>query len=176
MNAKNDNTVLKVTRILVNGLLVGVVIGGAMLVIGAVVLPYYWTDVVADVAKSRPTANTTGLMPSILALMAFAIVVLGIVWTVLRKLQTIIATVQDGDPFVHANAARLKAIGWLLVTIQVIGLPLGRLVEHIGKRLQESDMQSEFSISGILAILLVFVLAGVFERGTTMRDELEGTV
>ena len=31
-------------------------------------------------------------------------------------------------------------------------------------------------LNGILSILLVFILAGIFERGAEMREELEGTV
>ena len=40
----------------------------------------------------------------------------------------------------------------------------------------ENNVDNDLSLSGILAILLVFILAGVFERGAEMREELEGTV
>ena len=40
----------------------------------------------------------------------------------------------------------------------------------------ESDTGWDLSLNGILAILLVFILAGIFERGAEMREELEGTV
>lgn len=84
--------------------------------------------------------------------------------------------VAEGDTFIRANAVRLKAIGWLMLAIQIVGIPLAGLVDWIGGRIHEADMHGDFSISGILAILLVFVLAGIFEKGAAMREDLEGAV
>jgi len=42
--------------------------------------------------------------------------------------------------------------------------------------LGESDTGLDMSLNGILSILLVFILAGIFEHGAAMREEQEGTV
>ncbi len=176
MTVNSNEAVLKVTRGFIFLFMGLTALGGVAMVLGLVVLPIFWTDIVAEVAKSSPEAELTGLMLPILALLAFAILMLAIVWIILRKLLALIGTVAEGDPFVRANAVRLKAIAWFLVAIQVIGIPMGGLVVWIGDRLHEADMHGDFSISGVLSILLVFVLAGVFEKGAAMREELEGTV
>jgi Protein of unknown function (DUF2975) len=176
MTTNPNGTVLKVTRGFIFLFLGLLALAGLAMAVASVAVPFFWQDIVTEVAKSSPEAQLSGLLPPILALLAFAIVILGLVWTILRKLLAMIATVAEGDPFVRANAVRLKAIGWLMVAIQIIGIPMGALVGWIGERLHETDMHGDFSISGILAILLVFVLAGVFEKGAAMREELEGTV
>ena len=40
----------------------------------------------------------------------------------------------------------------------------------------EFDVEAAIDVTGLLTILLVFILARVFERGVAMREELEGTV
>jgi hypothetical protein len=76
---------------------------------------------------------------------------------VLTRLLAIVETVRLGDPFVAENAGRLQTIG-----VSTMAHPL--------------DIDWNFSLTRWLAVLLVFVLARVFEHGTRMRDELEGTV
>jgi len=84
----------------------------------------------------------------------------------------LIRTVDRGDPFVPENADRLRAMAWLLLAIELLGLATG-LVGHwaVGK-----SFGFEFSITGLIAVLSLFVLARVFARGTAMRDDIEGTV
>jgi hypothetical protein len=40
----------------------------------------------------------------------------------------------------------------------------------------DMDIAIQFSLAPWLAVLLLFVLAGVFAHGTRLRDDLEGTV
>lgn len=176
MSEPTNNAVLKVTRGMIYVLMVLVVIGGIALAIASVALPLNWDHVLVEIAKEKPGMNAEGLLPWILAVLAFAMAPLGAVWTILKKLLAIIGTVAEGDPFVRANAVRLKVIGWIMVAMQVIGIPFALVVTNVGDRIGEADMKGDFSITSVLAILLVFVLAGVFERGAAMREELEGTV
>jgi Protein of unknown function (DUF2975) len=94
----------------------------------------------------------------------------------MRKLLSIINSVEQGNPFITANAIRLRAIGWIMVGIQIIGLPLAAAAGNVADMFGENDVGFDLPINGILAILLVFILAGIFERGAEMREELEGTV
>ena len=50
------------------------------------------------------------------------------------------------------------------------------LASKVADRFGENDVNYEISVSGLLAILMTFVLARVFQRGAEMREELEGTV
>ena len=94
----------------------------------------------------------------------------------MRKILAIIGSVEDRNPFVVANAVRLKAIGWLMVAVQIIGIPLAIVAREAADMFGENNVDLDISLNGILAILLVFILAGIFERGAEMREELEGTV
>jgi hypothetical protein len=89
----------------------------------------------------------------------------------LARLRAIVATVRAGDPFVAANARRLTAIAWSLLGIMICDLGFGLMASMI-----DTQIGWSFSLTGWLAILLLFVLARVFDHGTRMRDEIEGTV
>jgi hypothetical protein len=83
----------------------------------------------------------------------------------------------ESDPFVEDNARRLMQIGWLLVAMQIVGLTADMIISMFPKAVSD-HVQAGFDLSpvGILAVLLIFVLAQIFRRGAQMRDELEGTV
>jgi len=94
---------------------------------------------------------------------------------VLDRLAGIIATVGAGDPFVAANARRLEGLGWALLAWQLLDLTFGALVMWFD-RLGVDHATWTPAISGWVMVLLVFVLARVFRRGTQMRNDLEGVV
>ena len=97
-------------------------------------------------------------------------------YLVLKRLLAIVETVRAGDPFVAANASRLQAIAWALLALQLLGLVIGAIGKAISTPAHPVDLDTGFSISGWLAVLLTFVLARVFAEGAQMRDDLEGTV
>lgn len=55
-------------------------------------------------------------------------------------------------------------------------LAVGAIVAGVSTTAHPLDIDWNFSLTRWLAVLLLFVLARVFEHGTRMRDELEGTV
>ena len=95
---------------------------------------------------------------------------------ILDRLVAMVDTVRSGDPFVIANAERLKRIAWLVVGLQVIHLAIGVIIRVIGSGSQHLDIDWTFSLTPWIAVLLIFVLANVFEHGARMRADLEGTV
>lgn len=106
-----------------------------------------------------------------------AIVVIGfigalIVHTVLRRLLAMIDSVRDGDPFVAGNAERLNAIAWSVLVLEVLRMA----VTAIASAVWEPGRLGGFSFAPWLAVLLLFVLSGVFAQGARMRADLEGTV
>jgi Protein of unknown function (DUF2975) len=171
-----DNRILRITRLLVYLIMGLVALAGSVLALVCVVLPFYWTEAMAELSTVHPNLDPTTLLPHLLSVFALGILTLGLIWTMMRKLLAIIASVEDGNPFVRANAIRLKAIGWLMVGLQIVGVPLAIAAGNAADMFGESDTGWDLSLNGILAILLVFILAGIFERGAEMREELEGTV
>ena len=110
-----------------------------------------------------------------------AIAVVGLVavpvnYFVLRRLRAIVETVRTGDPFVAANASRLQAIAWVLLTLQLLGLVIDAIAKAVSIPGHPLDIDAGFSINGWLAVLFTFLLARVFAEGTLMREDLEGTV
>src|SRR5260221_2860452 len=106
-----------------------------------------------------------------------AIVVVGlvgaaIVRTILRRLLAIVDTVRVGDPFILDNAGRLEAIPWHVLALE--GLRV--VVAAIAAGVSEPQRIAAFSFAPWLAVLLLFVLAGVFAQGARLRADLEGTV
>ena len=106
-----------------------------------------------------------------------SIVVLGviaaaIVHTILRRLLAIVDTVRDGDPFTLENAGRLDAIAWRVLALEVLRI----VIAAIASAVWEPGKVDGFSIASWFAVLLLFVLSGVFAQGARMRADLEGTV
>ena len=83
----------------------------------------------------------------------------------------------ENDPFVAENARRLMQIAWLLLALQVVGLAADTAMSLFPKEVSD-HVHAGFDLSpiGVLAVLLIFVLAQIFRRGSQMRAELEGTV
>jgi Protein of unknown function (DUF2975) len=94
----------------------------------------------------------------------------------LTRLLAIVDTVRRGDPFVAGNAARLQTTAWALLGLELLHLAVGAIAAAASTPSQPLDLDWNFSIAGWLAVLLLFVLARVFDYGTRMRDDLEGTV
>lgn len=95
-----------------------------------------------------------------------------VVHTILRRLLAIVDTVRDGDPFVEENARRLEQIAWRVLALE--GLRM--VVAAIAAVVWEPGHIEAFSFAPWLAVLLLFVLAGVFSQGARMHADLEGTV
>ena len=91
------------------------------------------------------------------------------------RLNEIVATVQSGDPFVVANAARLQRIGWALLALQLLDLVLGGIVLFLD-RLGVDHATWTPGFTGWIAVLMMFVLARVFRTGAAMRDDLAMTI
>jgi len=116
-------------------------------------------------------AKTAGMR----CLLLLGIVMAGAILVMLRALGQIIVTVSAGDPFIMDNAARLRTIGWSLLFIQLLDIP-AFLIARSFPALGSAAPDGGVSPAGWLALLMTFVLAGVFVVGARMRDDLKGTV
>jgi hypothetical protein len=95
---------------------------------------------------------------------------------ILTRLLAMVGTVRAGDPFVMANAARLQAIAWVMIILNILSVVVAIIVRMISTPAHPINISAGPSIAGLLAILLTFVLARVFAEGARMRADLEGTV
>ncbi len=123
-----------------------------------------------------PSPEADKLIMGLRAIAVIGLVAIPVNHVVLKRLLTLIETVRAGDPFVAANANRLQAIAWALLALQVLSIVIGAIAKAISTPAHPLHFDAGFSISGWLAVLLVFVLARVFSEGALMREDLERTV
>jgi hypothetical protein len=148
-------------------------VGAAILVLLFVMPHEHW---IMTVFKLTPSPEATRLVWGLRAVAAIGVASIPINYLILKRLLAMVETVRMGDPFVAANARRLQAIAWALVTLQLLGLLVAIISRLISTPAHPVDLDSSFSAAGWLAVLLTFVLARVFAEGALMREDLEGTV
>ncbi len=143
------------------------------------------TLLIATIVAEEWTLTALGIPPSswmrpmmtgLRAIAVLGLVAIPLNHAVLRRPLAIVETVRMGDPFVAANAYRLQAIAWVLLSLQLLSLIIGAIGKAISTPVHPLHLDAGFSASGWLAVILTFVLARVFAEGTLMRKELEGTV
>lgn len=127
------------------------------------------------VARALGTDGGPRLILGMRLIMLVGIVGTPIAHAILSRLLSIVETVRIGDPFVSENASRLQSIAWAVLTLE-----LGRfIVVGVAKSISTATRPIQIetlSVTPWLAVLLLFVLARVFDHGARMREDLEGTV
>jgi hypothetical protein len=121
-------------------------------------------------------AGTWELHAALRSVVVVGIVGAYVVHRVLRELQAIVDTVRSGDPFVTDNAHRLQAIAWWVLAGEGLRVLVGAIAWSVSHYVQPLKMHIGFSLAPWLTVLLLFVLARVFDHGARMRADLEGTV
>jgi len=164
---------LSASRIAVRVLILG------NLLFGGLVLALFIASVIAEdwvftALGVRPGSNAT------LILWMRVVMVIGIgsvpfTYILLTRLLAIVDTVTFGDPFVAGNAARLKTMAWALLGLELLHLAVGAVAVGALSNTQV-NLDWSFTVTPWLAVLLLFVLAQVFDDGARMRDDLKGTV
>lgn len=111
------------------------------------------------------------------AIIAFGIASVPITAVALGNLSRIVLAVRQRDAFSMANAGRVQTIAWALLALQLLHVAVAAIAAAIATDKAPLKLGGGGSgISGWLAVVLLFVLAGVFREGAAMRDDLEGTV
>lgn len=147
---------------------------GAAIVVLLVALPArQW---IMTALRVGPSPETDRLIFGLQAIAVIGVAAVPLNHAVLRRLLTIVETVRSGDPFVAANASRLRTIAWALLALQVLSLVIGAIAKSVSTPAHPVVLNAGFSISGWLAVLLTFLLARVFAEGALMREDLAGTV
>ncbi len=162
--------------IIVTMVLIGLYVLGVAAMIFALATSRVPLDRIAHWTGVTMTADEIGRMA--LAAFAGAIAALALVHFLLRALRRVVASARIGDPFIEANAVDLVRVAWLLLGVDVVSAlikPTVYLLAPAAVRARIHDTV-HVSITGLFAVLLIFVLAQVFRRGSDMRAELAGTV
>jgi hypothetical protein len=123
-----------------------------------------------------PTRDSGRLIFGMRGIMVIGILATPVIHLVYTRLLSIVETVNSGDPFVVENAARLQAIAWAIVALELMHVGVVLFANGVWVDGQKVDIGGKFSITPWLTILMLFVLARVFDQGARMRDELAGTV
>lgn len=166
-------SVLATTRTLVRALVV------LNLVVGAGILALFVASFVArDALFTALGADATnvGFAVGGRLIMLIGLASAPLTHALLTRLLAIVETVRQGDPFGADNAARLQTAGWALLGLEVLHLAVGAVSAAASSPSQPMDLDWNFSFTGPLAVLLLFVLARVFDHGARLRQDLEGTI
>ena len=147
--------------------------GAAILALLVVMPNEQWIMSAFDLS---PSPEAERLVMGLRAIAMLGLAAIPVNHVVLKRLLAIVETVRAGDPFVAANADRLQAIAWALLTLQLLSLVIGAIGKAVSLPAHPLDLDAGFSVNGWLAVLLTFLLARVFAEGTLMREDLEGTV
>jgi Protein of unknown function (DUF2975) len=132
-----------------------------------------------EFTKDLPNVPVEQIAGGIFGFTLIIAILLFMLWQFIRRLRQIVQTV-DTDPFVRANAKRLREMGWIALISFIPGMVLVAMGSWFDTMAEKGS--GDISIEGgvdvgqFILILLLFILARVFERGADMREELEGTV
>jgi Protein of unknown function (DUF2975) len=169
------STALPIARVVLRTLIVlNWLFGAAILtLLIATVVAEQWSFTALGIP---PSSEVRPIMMGLRAIAVLGLVAIPLNDAVLRPLLAIVETVRSGDPFVAANAYRLRAIAWVLLALQLLSIVIGGIAKTTSTPSHPLHLDAGFSTSGWLAVLLTFVLARVFAEGTLMREDLAGTV
>ena len=168
----SSSAALPIAYVLLRILIVVNWLGGAAILALLVIMPNrQWIMSAFDLSAS-PEAERLVMGLRAIAVLGLAAIPLN--HAVLKRLLAIVETVRGGDPFVAANASRLRAIAWVLLALNLLSMVIGAIAKAVSTPAHPLHLDAGFSINGWLVVLLTFVLARVFAQGALMREDLEG--
>ena len=163
---------LKASRILLGILRAFNLVTGVMLIVAIPASFLFEPQFFEFFSKRPPRIDPTWLVPVLRIWMVLALLMVAALHVALARLLAMVETVRAGDPFVPDNAVRLNTIAWCALAMQLFHLAFGVMAATVNAA--GSNVDWKFSgFTGWLAVVLLFVLARVFEEGTRMREDLQ---
>ena len=77
--------------------------------------------------KLSPSPEAERVVMALRAVAALGLAAIPLNYFVFTRLLAIVETVRAGDPFVAVNAARLQAIAWALLALQLLSIAIGTI-------------------------------------------------
>ena len=132
----------------------------------------------AEAVTSAGGDSVGAALSATVVLLALAATVTIAAFYFFKLLSNLIGTVATGDPFTLENAKRLSRMGWIALAFQIATFPIAALVIFLGELVPVENLtvDFDFSLTGVLLAIVLFILARVFKHGAAMREDLEGTV
>jgi hypothetical protein len=124
--------------------------------------------------KGPGTLDPGWMLPVLRLWMVVAMAMVAAVHVFLSRLLAVVDSVRAGDPFVAANALRLRTMAVCGLVIEALRLVFGLFAATMNAAGSNIDWQ--FSLTGWLAVALLFVLSQVFAEGARMRRDLDGMI
>lgn len=171
----------KILTLILQGLLA---LGAALVALALpIVTLFAGTDLAEGFADGSEIPLADLPIAPLAGVLVIALLILGAMFVFFGKLRAIINTVGDGDPFAPANAERLSLMAWLLLAAQLLTVPLIAFALQFAQWADElegvsltAELDGGPDLTGILTVLILFILARVFRHGAALREDLEGTV
>jgi len=171
---RSKPVILRLTRIVLRVMVVLNTVTGVL--IFALLVASLLAESQVPVMLGARAAAGPALIQGIRLIMVIGIAGVPLAYILLKRLLAIVDTVRAGDPFVMQNAERLQTIAWALLGLELLHLAAGAVAAVASSEADPLDIDWSFSVTGWLAVLLLFVLARVFDHGARMRGDLEGTI
>ena len=124
----------------------------------------------------RGNTDNSTLILGMRAIMVIGICAVPITQIVLTRLLAFVESVALRDPFITENAARIETIAWAVLGLELMHLIVITVSRSVSSATQPLRIGGTVSVTPWLAVLMLFVLARVFDQGARMREELEATV
>ena len=156
--------------------LVGINVAYGVAIMALLTWSLFDGELVMDALDVAPAVDRGAMLRGMQLVAFIGILAVPLLHVILKRLLTIVDTVRAGDPFIVDNAFRLRIIAQTLFGIQILHLLIGFVISRTKSQVQQLDLDWSFSLTPWIAVLLLFVLARVFEQGARMRADLEGTV
>src|SRR5262245_59473008 len=104
-------------------------LGGAAILALLVVMPNkQW---IMSAFKLAASPDTDQLILGLRTVAVLGLAVIPLNYVILKRLLAMVDTVRVGDPFVAANADRLRTIAWVLLALQMISIAIGAIGKAI---------------------------------------------
>ncbi|QJB70088.1 DUF2975 domain-containing protein [Parasphingorhabdus halotolerans] len=181
---ESNDIVLKSARGILTFSKWALLVGISVVVLCLLAIPFTYQFLLAEMSKAFVNPPEPEMFGMIALIMILAIVMLLLTLFAVDRLRRIVNSVGEGNPFTHINGTRLRGIGIAAFAIQIVTfcaslLAIG-VVTMLGDPKPGVDFEmpadASISVSGVLLVLLLIILARVFDRGAEMQEELEGTV
>jgi hypothetical protein len=165
---------LRLTQTALRALVVINIVFG-LLVLALLPLSFVWqAQLVANFQAKWSSVDGLVLLQRLRLLVLIGLPGFPIVHLMLQRLRAVVQSVVERDPFRAENSGRLRFIAWAMFAWQLLNLLFGGLARLWSP--ENARIEWSVSFAGWMSVLLLFVLAQVFEAGTRMRQDLEGTI
>ena len=180
MTTQKSDPLLAILRLIVMFMMGVLAFVAVTLVICSPFLIIFQADILAELAAEGKGEFGWPMIAMLFGLLLSIAVLLGMAIYFFHLLLKITDSVRQGDPFIPENAVRLTRMGWTAVAGHlwaiIVAIPAGWLAKIAADAGEDVWADIDFGGGGLILILVLFILARVFRKGTEMREELEGTV